>query len=102
VKRAAREPHANKLTTIFKRGSEQYECEANITNARGQQVIFYVSTYVNVAGYILTWVATYAKSGKKTTKQLTAFKSRTAAVACARRRAAKLQRHVRRLKAERK
>jgi hypothetical protein len=94
VKRAAREPHANRLTTIFKRGSEGYRCEAAGKNRRGQTVCFYVSTYVNVAGYILTWKSTYLKNGKKITTDLTAFKSRGAAVACAERRAIKLLQQV--------
>jgi hypothetical protein len=91
VKRAAREPHANRLTTIFKRGAEGYTCVASGLNKRGQTVVFYVSNYVNVAGYILTWKSTYQKNGKKITTDLTAFKSRGAAVACAKRRAKKLE-----------
>jgi len=91
VKRAAREPHANKLTTIYKTGKWTYTCEAMTKNKLGQTVTFCVANYVNVAGYILTWVATYAKNGTKRVKQLTAFKSRSAAVACALRRAEKLE-----------
>ena len=91
VKRAAREPHANKLTQIYRRGSEGYECRGWFPNKRGQGTAFYVAHRVNVAGYILTWKCTYHKNGKRVVTDVVGFKSRAAAVACAERRAARFK-----------
>ena len=90
VKRAAREPHANKLTKIYRRGREDYEIIGTTQNNRTQTVVFCVANFVNVAGYILTWKTTYAHNGKRVTTQLVGFKSHAAARACAKRRLAKL------------
>lgn len=90
VKRAAREPHANKLLQIYRRGSEMYDCAGTARNKRGQTVGFMVAQYVNVAGYVLTWKATFQKNGKRIVTDITGFKSHAAAWACARRRLTKL------------
>jgi hypothetical protein len=96
----AEEKKANKLTRIVRgsRDDNDYTVVEAGTNLSGDDVYFCTATYVNVAGYILTWKQTVReekwsdRKGKFKDRvvrctQFAATKSRKAALAIAERRA---------------